>query len=72
MLSIACAALFAVLYQIYLIEISGVWEMRGLAEPSYFNFARIYAGILALSVLGFLEFIIVSAKQKFGISKNAN
>ncbi len=58
-IAIVCTMVFAVLYQIYMSEFSGVWQMLGVEKPSYFNFSRIFGGVLLLACIGLFHFIIV-------------
>lgn len=51
-LSLISVFLFAILYQIYLNELTDTRRLLGLPNVSYFSLNRIYGGVLLLSFIG--------------------
>jgi len=58
LLAISATVVFAMLYQVYLTEFSDALRIWGAEPPPYFQFSRVFGGILLLSLIGLCHFII--------------
>lgn len=54
-LSIFIVVIFSFLYQLYLRDFSNQWRLLGITAPPLFSEAKIYGGILSLSLIGSAE-----------------